>query len=91
MEYEAQEIDEAGLKEGEEEELGERIRRLRSAQRIQESCENAVSFLRGGQDGYGGGIGALNDALAQMQWIEEPGFSNIVFYRFYIIGCSRHR
>ena len=71
MEYEAQEIDEAGLKEGEEEELGERIRRLRSAQRIQESCENAVSFLRGGQDGYGGGIGALNDALAQMQWIEE--------------------
>lgn len=71
MEYEAQEIDEAGLREGEEDELGERIRLLRSAQRIQESCGNAVSFLRGGQDGYGGGIGALNDALAQMQWIEE--------------------
>lgn len=77
MEYEAKEIDEAGVREGEEEELSERMRFLRFGLRIQEACGGAAAILRGEQEGYGGGIGALEDALSQMQRIEEVDPKNI--------------
>lgn len=70
MRYEAQEIDEAALQEGEEEELLTFIRRERASVKIQESCSAAYEALRGVNFG-GGAVDYMNEALSQLRAIEE--------------------
>lgn len=70
MQYEAQEIDEARIQEGEEEELIASVRLARSAVHIQEACLAAYGALRGEGDYGEGGVDALNRALSELQDIE---------------------
>ena len=71
MQYEAQEIDEAHLKAGEEEELKAAARKARSAVQIQKACAAAYQALSG-DDGYdNSGTGLLELALKELQQIEN--------------------
>lgn len=71
MEFEAQEIDEAELREGEEEELLAFTRMARSSVRLQETCQLAYAALRGQEDYGGGALDMLGEALLQLQRIED--------------------
>ena len=89
MQYEAQEIDEARIQEGEEEELIASVRLAQSAIHIQEACLAAYGALRGEGDYGEGGVDALNRALSELQDIEGLDEVEALADSFIAGGCRR--
>lgn len=70
MQYELDEIDEAGWKDGEEEELGEERKRLLYSGRLQEGCLTAYHLLRGDNPNGQPALDAMEEALRSLRDIE---------------------
>ena len=71
MQDEAQEIDDAHLKPGEEPELQAAARKARSAVQIQQACAEAYQSLSGDSGYDSSGTGLLETALGRLQQIEN--------------------